>query len=109
MKWEEAKLKADNPTWADLELRPTGKIETKEQYDYVMYYGNHTPIDVDERYMKPFEESKGKYLHLGSWFGGASFYYYCSDEPEHIDGYFEKDAPVYEKFSYGKFGKIEFE
>ena len=58
MKWEEAKLKADDPTWADLELRPTGKIETKEQYDYVMYYGNHTPIDVDERYMKPFEESK---------------------------------------------------
>ena len=88
---------------------PTGKIETKEQYDYVMYYGNHTPIDVGERYMKSYEESKGKYLHLGSWFGGASFYYYCSDEPEHIDGYFEKDAPVYEKFSYGKFGKIEFE
>lgn len=109
MKWEEAKLKADNQTWADLELRPTGKIETKEQYDYVMYYGNHTPIDVGERYMKSYEESKGKYLHLGSWFGGASFYYYCSDEPEHIDGYFEKDAPVYEKFSYGKFGKIEFE
>lgn len=106
MRWEEAKKKADSETWAFLELRPTGKIETKEQYDYAVYYAEHKGLSG---YLKPFEESKGKYLKLGSWFGGASFYLYCGDNPDNVDGHFGKDAPVYDEFSYGKFGRIEFE
>lgn len=35
MKYVEAREKADSKTWADLELRPTGKVLTKEQYEYV--------------------------------------------------------------------------
>lgn len=108
MQWEKAKKTLDSTSWAHLELRPHGKIKTKEQYDYVIYYGQHTSISVDERYIKLFEEEQGKYLHLGNWFGGASFYFYFSDNPENIDGYFDEDAPKYEDFDYGKAGKIEF-
>lgn len=74
MKWSEAKEKADNKVWADLELRPTGKVLTKEQYDYAVYYAKHTGIDC--RYVRSFDEEKGKYLRLGNWFGGASYYFF---------------------------------
>lgn len=73
MKYVEAREKADSKTWADLELRPTGKVLTKEQYEYVLYYGRNTSIAVDDRYIKTFEEERGKYLHLGSWFGVRAF------------------------------------
>ena len=97
MKWTEARERANDKTWADLELRPTGIVTTKEQYDYVLYYAKHQQIDT--RYIKPFNEVAGKYLRLGDWFGGAAFYFYFSDTPQTGDK---------EEFSYGKFGKIEF-
>lgn len=58
MKWSEAKDKAKEKVWAFLELRPTGRVLTKEQYDYAMYYAKHTGIDC--RYIRSFEEEKGK-------------------------------------------------
>lgn len=117
MKYVDAREKVESKTWADLELRPTGKVLTKEQYEYVLYYGKNTSIAVDDRYIKTFEEERGKYLHLGSWFGGASFYFYFSDKPEGADGTMICDKSgrcagyerYYKEFSYGKFGKIEFE
>lgn len=97
-------------------MRPTGRVITKEQYDYILYYGKNVGIAVDDRYIKPFEEEQGKYLHLGSHFCGASFYFYFSDEPEGDEkcAIFDKtgrivDYPHYFKeFSYGKTGRIEF-
>ena len=56
MKWLEAKEKAKEKVWAFLELRPTGRVLTKEQYDYAMYYAKHTGIDC--RYVRSFEEEK---------------------------------------------------
>lgn len=87
---------------------------TREQYDYVKYYTEHTSIDG--QYLKTFEEAKGTYLCLGDWFGGAAFYFHLKDEPEGIWKYriIDKAGAVigyskyYEDFSYGKFGKIEF-
>lgn len=115
MKWFEAKDKAKDKVWAFLELRPTGKVLTKEQYDYVMYYAKHTGIDCS--YVRSFEEEKGKYLRLGSWFGGASYYFFFGDQPEGIIEtavtnewkVIETFKEYYEDFSYGKLGKIEFD
>lgn len=116
MKWTEAKSRCGDSVWADLELRPTGKIETKEQYDYVVYYESHIFPPSDLRIAKiPFEHTKGKYLRLGNLFGGSSFYFYLDDEPDGKDmeydsyGNLIKFISYYEEFSYGKFGKIEFE
>ena len=113
MLFSEAKAKIG--TWTDIECVPTGKIETKEQYDYLKYYVENTPID--DRYIKSFEESKGKYIHMGSWFGGAAFYLYMSDEPQGDYDYRIEDkngaivgyTKYEEDFSYGKLGKIEFD
>ena len=96
MKWSEAKEKSVDKTWAFLELRPIGKVVSKEQYEYVLYYAKQTGIDT--RYIRTFEEEKGKYLRLGCWFGGASYYFYFADQTEGV-----------EDFSYGKFGAITFE
>ena len=46
MKWSEAKEKSADKTWAFLELRPTGKVVSKEQYEYVLYYAKQTGIDT---------------------------------------------------------------
>lgn len=117
MRWEEAKEKVNDDSWGFLELRPTGRVVTKEQYDYVLYYGKNAGIAVDNRYIRPFEEEQGKYLHLGSHFGGASFYFYFSDKPEGDDkcAIFDKAGlgivgytHYFEEFSYGKMGRIEF-
>lgn len=115
MKWSEAKEKSADKTWAFLELRPTGKVVSKEQYEYVLYYAKQTGIDT--RYIKTFEEENGKYLRLGSWFGGASYYFYFADFPEGVPetaeknefGAYTKYTEYYEEFSYGKFGMITFE
>ena len=48
MKWTEAVKLAKDRDWADLELRPTGKILTEEQFNYVLYYARHTSIGVKE-------------------------------------------------------------
>ena len=102
-------------TWTDIQCVPTGKIETREQYDYLKYYAENTPID--DRYIKSFEESVGKYIHLGNWFGGAAFYFTLQDYPQGIfetaiekkDGLGIEYTEWYEDFSYGKLGKIEFD
>ena len=115
MKWLEAKEKAADKTWAFLELRPTGKVISEEQFEYVLYYAKQTGIDT--RYIKTFEEEKGKYLRLGSWFGGASYYFYFVDCPEGVPetaeknefGAYTKYTEYYEEFSYGKCGMITFE
>ena len=115
MKWSEAKEKSADKTWAFLELRPTGKVVSKEQYEYVLYYAKQTGIDT--RYIRTFEEEKGKYLRLGSWFGGASYYFYFAEQPEGVSetaernefGAYTKYTEYYEDFSYGKFGAITFE
>lgn len=78
MLFSEAKEKIG--VWVDLECRPTGKIKTKEQYDYLKYYVENTSIKGDR--IGTFEESIGKYIHLDSWFGGSSFYFLLSDKPE---------------------------
>lgn len=112
MKWSEAKEKSADKTWAFLELRPTGKVVSKEQYEYVLYYAKQTGIDT--RYIRTFEEEKGKYLRLGSWFGGASYYFYFAEQPEGVSetaernefGAYTKYTEYYEDFSYGKFGAI---
>ena len=116
MKWSEAKEKADDKVWADLELRPTGKIKTKEQYDYVVYYESHIFQPSDTNIAKiPFDQAKNKYLRLGNYFGGADYYFYLSDKPDGKDlildskGNFEGYSSFYEDFDYGKFGKIEFD
>lgn len=62
-------------------------------------------------------QEKGKYLRLGSWFGGASYYFYFADFPEGVPetadknefGAYTKYTEYYEEFSYGKFGMITFE
>ena len=101
--------------WTDIQCVPTGKITTKEQYDYLKYYVENTQID--DRYIKSFKESKDKYIHMGSWFGGAAFYFYMSDEPQGNYDYRIEDkngaivgyTKYEEEFSYGKLGKIEFD
>ncbi len=98
MKWTEAVKLAKDRDWADLELRPTGKILTEEQLNYVLYYARHTSISVKEAVA--FNEVVGKFLCLGDWFGGASFYFYFSDMPDNGNNH---------DFSYGKLGRIEFE
>lgn len=54
---------------------------------------------------------------MGSWFGGAGFYFYMSDEPQGDYNYRIEDkngvivgyTKYEEDFSYGKLGKIEFD
>lgn len=99
MKWEEARDQAKCRAWAELELRPTGRVINKEQYDYVLYYGQNALIST--RYIKSFPEAIGKYLRLGNWLvSKGSFYFYFSDEPDPYDK---------SEFSYGALGKIEFD
>lgn len=64
MKWSEAKDKAKEKVWAFLELRPTGRVLTKEQYDYAMYYAKHTGI----KYMLQ-KESVRYMLGISQWRG----------------------------------------
>lgn len=116
MRFSEAKNKLGerDKIWADLILRPTGQILTKEQYEYIKYYEKHA---LSHKYIAeiPFEEARGKYLHIGNYFGGAAYYFWLSDEPEGKDMiYNENGMPKgysshYNEFSYGKYGKIEFD
>lgn len=116
MRWNEAKEKADNRGWANIELRPTGKIKTKEQYDYVVYYESHVFQPSVRKIAKtPFDQAKNKYLRLGDYCGGDGYFFYLSDRPDGKDlildssGNFAGYSSFYEEFDYGKFGKIEFD
>lgn len=114
MKWEEAKEKASDKTWAFLELRPTGKVVTVEQYAYILYYAKHTGIDT--RYIRTFEEEKNKYIRICSWCSGMKYYFFFGDQPEGVIetaeknefGAISKFRECYEEFSYGKYGAIDF-
>lgn len=114
MKWEEAKEKASDKTWAFLELRPTGKVVTVEQYAYILYYAKHTGIDA--RYIRTFEEEKNKYIRICSWCSGMKYYFFFGDQPEGVIetaeknefGAISKFRECYEEFSYGKYGAIDF-
>lgn len=96
MKYSEAVLKLKDIPYADFVLAPAGKVTTREQYDYIKYYAEHT--EIDDRYIKSFEDVCGKWIDIGSWFGGAAFYFSVSN-----------GKPTDEGFSFGDLGKIEFD
>lgn len=119
MKWNEAREKANDYTWAFLELMPQGKVTSREQYDYVVDYANAMGLNG---YIKPFEEAKDKYINLGNFFGGARYYIVFGDKPDGVIGteIYQKVSNGgktfsrilgYEKyhteFTYGKLGKID--
>lgn len=114
MRWEEAKEKAYDKTWAFLELRPTGKVVTVEQYAYILYYAKHTGIDT--RYIRTFDEEKNKYIRICSWCSGMKYYFFFGDQPEGVIetaeknefGAISKFRECYEESSYGKYGAIDF-
>lgn len=61
-----------------------------------------------------YKEVENKYLRLGDHFGGASFYFYVSNSPEPINPIYECGKVIlcdghYENFTYGKYGKIDFD
>ena len=70
--------------------------------------------DINHKYIVV---EKGKYLRLGNWFGGASYYFFFGDQPEGIIetavtndwNVIETFKEYYEDFSYGKLGKIDFD
>lgn len=97
-----------HPCWAAEDAIPHGVIETKEQYDYIKYYSDHTAISMDG--MKSFEEDKGRYLNIGNYFGGAAFYF-STISVEYATECIKKYPNIYPEdlnWSYGKYGKIEF-
>lgn len=116
MKWADVeKLEKNNCYWSyDETIRPTGKILTIEQFDYVLEYAKYAAISTAD--IKSFEEAKGKYIILGNYFGGAAFYFRLDDKPEGVYKTLIRDKnnwPIgytryYENFSYGKYGKIDF-
>lgn len=84
--------------WAEEDAAPYGIVKTKEQYDYIKYYSDNTSIAFK---LNDFESCVGKYISMGSYFGGASFYFYATDN---FDDVYGNDL----SFCYGKYGKIEF-
>lgn len=110
--------KGEFSSWSFLDLMPHGKISTKEQYDYVINYGKHMGIGgVTNRESienLPYEKVINRYIWVGSNFGGAVFYFFTSDIPEPInpdyeDGEVSKCDGYYEDFTYGKYGKFDFD
>lgn len=98
-----------NPCWAFVDAVPHGVIENREQYDYIKYYSDNTSIGMDG--MKSFKEDCGKYLNLGNYFGGAAFYF-CTMDVENATEYIKRYPNIYPEtpnWSWGKYGKIEFE
>ena len=93
--------------WADIDAVPHGIIENEEQYNYIIEYSRNTSIKLDG--MKPYPLAQGMYLNLGSYFGGASFYFTLmtvKDVTEMKDRY-PDIYPNDLSWSYGKYGKIE--
>lgn len=98
-----------HPCWVDMDAIPHGIIETQEQYDYIKYYSDNTSIGMDG--MKSFKEDHGRYLNLGNYFGGAAFYF-CTISVELAKSYIKNYPNLYPEsldWSWGKYGKIEFE
>lgn len=103
--------------WEFLRAIPHGKIISEEQFLYCLEYGRKMGIGgTTDKYQiehLAYEEVENKYLRLGNHFGGASFYFYVSDQPEPINPIYDFGKVVscdgyYENFIYGKYGKIDF-
>lgn len=85
----------NNGSWARIEAVPSGLITTKEQYNYILQY----PMDFHRPVKHPhtiptFEECKGKYLGMTSFFGGAAFYFILQNSGE--------------LWSWGDYGRVDF-
>lgn len=116
MTWDEVNTIEDGRAYwqYDESIRPTGKILTKKQYDYVLEYGKHAAIKID--HISSFKDTKGKYITLGSLWAGAAFYFKVEDRPESVyktalrdeNGAILGYKDYFEDFSYGKYGKIDF-
>lgn len=117
--YKEKRTKGEFDSWSFLELVPHGKISTKEQYDYVMDYAKYMGVGgVTNKYNienLPYEKVINHYLWLDSNFGGAAFYFCMSSIPEPINPVYEYESGkiskcdgYYEDFTYGKYGKIDF-
>lgn len=77
---EIAKHKQSNPSWYDIECAPKGVIVCIDDVQKAIAYAKKYAIDT--RYIDRYTGDAsviGRELCLGSWFGGASFYYYIPE------------------------------
>lgn len=122
IKYTEFRQKATNKEfedcWEFLRAIPHGKIVSEEQFLYCLKYGKEMGIGgtTDKHQIEhlAYKEVENKYLRLSDHFGGASFYFYVSDSPEPINPVYECGKVIscdghYENFTYGKYGKIDFD
>ena len=75
--------KTSNSSWYDIECAPKGVIECVDDLQRAIAYAKKYAIDT--RYIDQYTGDAsviGRELCLGSWFGGASFYYYISERRE---------------------------
>lgn len=94
-----------------IDAAPYGCIDTKEQYDYMVAFNNRSNFGFywndNDRHVPTYEECKGRYLDMTSFFGGASFFLcirdYCNKWNEEL----KKFEIIYPDFNYGKYGKLE--
>ena len=94
-----------------IDAAPYGCIDTKEQYDYMVAFNNRSNLGFywndNDRHVPTYEECKGRYLDMTSFFGGASFFLcirdYCNKWNEEL----KKFEIIYPNFNYGKYGKLE--
>lgn len=75
--------KNENPAWYDIECAPIGLIKSAEDIKRVIEYAD--AHNIDARHLKKlvfnFDHYVGMEISLGSYFGGASFYYYTPSPP----------------------------
>lgn len=106
MIYSELKELKKKDIWAAIDAVPQGIIETEEQWNYLKEYSKH--IVIDDRYLTSFDKDKGKWLDIGDWFAGGSFYWNLSKKPpDSDDEYFERH-PLHIEWYWGKHGKIDF-
>ena len=94
-----------------IDAAPYGCIDTKEQYDYMVAFNKRSNFGFywndNDRHVPTYEECKGRYLDMTSFFGGASFFLcirdYCNKWNEEL----KKFEIIYPDFNYGKYGKLE--
>lgn len=93
-----------------IEAAPYGRIDTKEQYDYMIHYDKETNLGFyhsdKDRHIPTFEECKGRYLDMTSFFGGASFFFIISNRCVRWNDETKEMDVVYPEFNYGTYGKI---
>lgn len=100
-------LKNKEPTWYDIAAAPSGKIISKEEYNYMLSYSKFFHLNFywtdNDRHIPTYEECYNKYLRLIDFFGGAAFYFTVSKKGnEWINNEF-----IGTDWSYGKYGKIK--